>query len=150
MSLGKVRELGMDREAWHAAVHEVTKSQTRLSDWTELQYIVFTTFLVLPISEDDLIAAYCQGLLYADMGYLLKRKNQEGRELQAKKLNPSGRLKETVGEGKSLEKVEFWPFRRANRELGGEGNAVIHEYWECLPGSLQHGHSSLLSVKILQ
>ena len=32
MSFGKLRELVMDREAWHVAVHEVTKSQTRLSD----------------------------------------------------------------------------------------------------------------------
>ena len=32
MSLGELRELVMDREAWHAAIHGVTKSQTRLSD----------------------------------------------------------------------------------------------------------------------
>jgi len=36
MSLGELRELVMDREAWHAVIHGVAKSQTRLSDWTEL------------------------------------------------------------------------------------------------------------------
>ena len=37
MGLGGFWELVMDRKAWHAAVHGVTKSRTRLSDWTELK-----------------------------------------------------------------------------------------------------------------
>ena len=39
MSLGELQELVMDREAWHAVIHGVAKSQTRLSDLTELNHL---------------------------------------------------------------------------------------------------------------
>ena len=44
MNLSKLRELVMDREAWHSAVPGVAKSQTRLSDWTE-----YMNLLVEPV-----------------------------------------------------------------------------------------------------
>ena len=43
-SLSELRELVMDREAWSAAIHGVTKSQTRLSDWTELKGLSVLSF----------------------------------------------------------------------------------------------------------
>ena len=39
MSLSELRELVMDREAWHAAIHQVAKSRTQLSDSAELCYV---------------------------------------------------------------------------------------------------------------
>ena len=45
MGLSGLRELVMDKEAWHAMVHRVAKSWTRLSDWTELNWSTFITDL---------------------------------------------------------------------------------------------------------
>ena len=56
VSLRELREMVMDREAWRAEIHGVPKSQTRLSDWTELNWMsndvkhLFMCLLAIPIS----------------------------------------------------------------------------------------------------
>ena len=63
MGLSELRELVMDREAWCAAVHEVAKIRTRLSDWTELMLkTAFPRLLALsgvfPINDTNMLLAF--------------------------------------------------------------------------------------------
>ena len=81
MGLGGLQELVMDREAWHAAIHGVTKSWTRLSDWTELKIIL----LVKWEKENSK-----QGLTISDFCALSERnkereKRREGTKQRKKK-----------------------------------------------------------------
>ena len=61
VSLGELPELVMDREAWRAVIHGVAKSQTRLSDWTELTAIKRNTFesiLMKRMNPEPIIESY--------------------------------------------------------------------------------------------
>ena len=49
MRLSKLRELVKDREAWCAAVHGITKSQTRLRDWTKIFHCMHTAQFICPL-----------------------------------------------------------------------------------------------------
>ena len=51
MSLSKLRELVMDREAWRVVIHGVAKSRTRLSDWTELNNIFLKIVLTVEMID---------------------------------------------------------------------------------------------------
>ena len=52
MSLGKFWELVIDKKAWRAAVHGVSKTRTQLSDWTELNWITVAKLFAIPGSSD--------------------------------------------------------------------------------------------------
>ena len=76
MSLGKLRELVMDREAWRAVIHGVTKSRTWLSDWTELSNHIMVPVWLSAVSDEETEAEKLQNFFsnhtLAESGYVPK------------------------------------------------------------------------------
>ena len=78
MNLSRLRELVMDREAWHAAVHGVTKSQTWLSNWTELNWTVMRSsrlireIIIIIFNEKDLTMFNAEERNYSKEGSEIK------------------------------------------------------------------------------
>ena len=75
MSLGKLQDLVMDGKAWHTVVHRVAKSQTRLSDWTELNwmciclwYFLHSSHPLLPCCAHKCVLFICVSIPFLQIG----------------------------------------------------------------------------------
>ena len=71
MSLSELRELVMDREAWRVEIHAVAKSQTRLSDWTELNWKLSGNFISRRLSYNSVMPGWakliCSRMLFSNL-----------------------------------------------------------------------------------
>ena len=96
MSLGKIRELVKDREAWYAAVHGFEKSWTQLRDWTTTIMAINKTVLIWP------------GIFYILLDYLLKNTKKPHHPQKDQARGQSGRPGFTItAKVRGFHKVQF-------------------------------------------
>ena len=84
VSLSELRELVMDREAWRAAIHGVSKSRTGLSDWTELKWIqdLNVTPEMIKLLEKKIQAVTSLMLILTLFVYVFPGKGNESKDKQ--------------------------------------------------------------------
>ena len=82
LSLSELREMVMDRKAWRAAIHGITKTWTRLSDWTELNWSCFLipdipwgdiTYLIFCLISDNVISLFSTHKWVIRLSFLFPR-----------------------------------------------------------------------------
>ena len=98
VSLSELWELVLDREAWRAAIHGVTKSRTRLSDWSDLIWSDADDTTLMPESEEEL------------KSFLMKVKEESEKvglklNIQKTKIIASGPITSWEIDGKTVETV---------------------------------------------